>query len=99
MVWSEHIPTTAGISSRSYRLPMHINRREYYYFAILVFLAGFAGSAVLTYRSGQKLYAWKDALLRVTAPGEHDLSLAEPGRYTVFYEYEGVLDGQAYSTG
>jgi hypothetical protein len=72
---------------------------ERYSLALFIFLAGVAGSAVLLYRTNSGAFAWGEALLRVTAPGEHDLTLPDAGRYTVFYEYEGVLGGRRYSTG
>jgi hypothetical protein len=77
----------------------HFDRREGYYLAIVLFLAGFVGSALLTYHSIRRMYAWDESLVRMTAPGDHDLTLTEPGRYTVFYEPEGVLEGRRYSTG
>lgn len=38
-----------------------------------------------------------DSVARVVMPGRHEISLAEPGRYMISYEYESQLDGRVYS--
>ena len=37
--------------------------------------------------------------IQVVVPGTHEIYLAEPGEYTVFYEYRSVVDNKVYSTG
>ncbi|MFC1926234.1 hypothetical protein ACFLWV_00590 [Chloroflexota bacterium] len=37
--------------------------------------------------------------IQVVVPGEHELNLAESGKYTIFYERQSVVDNKIYSTG
>jgi len=37
--------------------------------------------------------------IQVVVPGTHEIYLAKPGRYTVFYEYRSVVDNEIYATG
>jgi hypothetical protein len=66
--------------------------------AVAVCVAGILASAILTARGLAPLYTVTSGLTRVGAPGRHPLTLDEPGSYTVYYEYRGVLDGRAYAT-
>ena len=63
--------------------------------------------AVLVLGAGVGLFAWLliggltdigGSLQRVVVPGEHVLRLDEPGTYTVFNEYNSVVDGKVYSS-
>jgi hypothetical protein len=36
-------------------------------------------------------------MMRVVVPGQADLSLKEPGTYTIFHEYQSTFEGRAYS--
>lgn len=70
--------------------------RWYYALAALVLVAGIA-SWVLLLVGG--LGSFADSLTQVVVPGKHDIALAEPGVYTVFYEHESVVGGRVYATG
>lgn len=37
--------------------------------------------------------------IQVVVPGTHEVQLPKPGKYTIFYEYQSVVDGKVYSTG
>jgi len=37
--------------------------------------------------------------IQVVVPGTHEIYLAKPGKYTVFYEYQSVIDNRIYATG
>ncbi len=39
-----------------------------------------------------------DALLQMLGPGQIEISLDEPGTYTVFHEHESIFEGQYYSS-
>ena len=40
----------------------------------------------------------KDRLQRVIVPGENEIVLSESGEYTIFYEYQSIVDGKSFST-
>ncbi len=66
-----------------------------YILAALIFLTGvgtFAG--FLFYR----LSGLEDKLLTVVVPGAHDLTLNEPGNYTIFHEYCTVVGDEIYAS-
>ncbi|HUU67442.1 MAG TPA: hypothetical protein VMW57_09230 [Methyloceanibacter sp.] len=67
--------------------------RMWYAAAVLVALAGFAVA-------GYRVYSSLDDLMRgmaqVVVPGEAVLAL-EPGRYTIFHEYQSAVGGRIYS--
>ncbi len=68
-------------------------RRLWYLAAVLAALAGFAGGALFGYT---KLDALTRELTQIVVPGEAVLTL-EPGRYTIFHEYQSLVDGRLYS--
>ena len=37
--------------------------------------------------------------VQVVVPGTHEIYLEKPGKYTVFYEYQSVIDNKIYATG
>ena len=37
--------------------------------------------------------------IQVIVPGTHGINLEKPGKYTVFYEYQSVIDNKIYATG
>jgi len=37
--------------------------------------------------------------IQLVVPGTHEIYLEEPGKYTIFYEYQSVVDSKVYSTG
>lgn len=44
-----------------------------------------------------ELAALQTAFIRVVVPGSAELTLNDPGTYTIFHEAESVVDGQLYS--
>jgi hypothetical protein len=70
--------------------------RWYYVLAGLVFVGGMALFAWFLFKS---LSGMGDKLQQVVAPGDTDLTLREPGNYTIFYEYQSVVGDKVYSTG
>lgn len=62
--------------------------RKWYALAVLVFLAGMTVFAVFLFARLSKL---GDDFVRVTAPGQAELTLA-PGGYTIFHERVGMTD-------
>ena len=65
-----------------------------YWLAPLPVLLGLALAAWL----GLSEYAMlRDTIIRFVAPGAVDLTLDEPGSYTIFHEADGVVDGRLYS--
>ena len=37
--------------------------------------------------------------IQIVVPGTHEIELAKPGKYTVFYEYRSVINSKVYMTG
>jgi len=67
--------------------------RWWYLLAISLVAAGFAGMAAFML---PRLLGMADALIQVVAPGEAELTLDEPGTYTVFHERRSVVDDRLY---
>jgi hypothetical protein len=67
--------------------------RVWYVAAVLVALAGFALAGYRVYSNIGDLMSGLD---QVVVPGQADLAL-EPGRYTIFHEYQSTVDGRIYS--
>jgi hypothetical protein len=69
--------------------------RWYYVCAGVVFVAGWVLMALLLikYLSGMGA-----KLQQVVVPGEAEITLREPGEYTIFYEYQSVVGNRVYST-
>lgn len=73
--------------------------RRWYGVAVAVFLIGSLLAGVLAWRFVSGLVNLTDSLTQVVAPGSADLALTETGDYTIFYEYQSVVDGRIYLTG
>ena len=69
--------------------------RWYYALAALVFVAGWVLFALFLYKNLSGMGA---KLQQVVAPGEANLTLREPGHYTIFYEYRSVVGDRVYAT-
>lgn len=69
--------------------------RWYYGLAGFVFLAGGALFALLLFKN---LSGLADKLKQVVVPGKSEITLTEPGGYTIFYEYQSVVGNRVYST-
>lgn len=70
--------------------------RLYYFLAIIVFVVG---CSIFAFYLFKNLGGLVENLTRVIVPGGADLTLSEPGTYTIFYEYQTVIDDEFYSTG
>jgi hypothetical protein len=69
--------------------------RWYYCLSVLVFLVGCVLFAWFLFKNLNGLI---DNLTRVIIPGKTEITLSEPGTYTIFYEYESVVGNKVYST-
>ena len=70
--------------------------RWYLALAGAVLVAGWALFAFFLYKNLTGLGA---KLQQVVGPGQAELTLREPGRYTIFYEYQSIIGDKVYSTG
>jgi len=70
-------------------------RRRYYGLAVLVFVVGCVLFGWFLFRNLNGLI---DNLTRVIVPGKAEITLSDPGTYTIFYEYQSVLDNKLYSS-
>lgn len=70
--------------------------RWYYGLAILAFLVGCVLFAWFLFKNLNGLI---ESLTRVIVPGKTEITLSEPGTYTIFYEYQSVLGNKVYFTG
>jgi hypothetical protein len=64
------------------------------YFLAAIPLLGGASIAVWLALSG--IFELENALTRIVVPGAGELTLDQPGTYTVFHESESVVDGRVY---
>jgi hypothetical protein len=69
--------------------------RGYYALAALVFLAGLGFFVFVLWKG---LTGATSKLQQVVAPGRAEITLSEPGDYTIFYEHESVIGNRVYST-
>lgn len=69
--------------------------RWYYGLAILVFIIGGSLFALFLFKNLNKL---TDSLTQLIVPGKKEVTLSEPGKYTIFYEYQSVVGNKVYST-
>lgn len=69
--------------------------RQWYVFAAVIFVIGIALSVQYVFTSVGEL---GDELPQIVVPGAAELSLQEPGAYTIFHEHESIVDGRYYST-
>jgi hypothetical protein len=70
--------------------------RWYYGLAVLVFVVGAVFFVRILYKN---LSSLTDTLIQVIVPGEKEITLSDVGKYTIFYEYQSVVDGKIYVTG
>jgi hypothetical protein len=74
---------------------VEVPSRWHYAIGVAVLIVGFVIFTVLllTQLTGST------PQIQVVVPGVHEIYLAESGKYTVFYEYQSVIDGRIYLTG
>ena len=70
--------------------------RWYYGLAIAVFIIGESFLAVFLLNS---LSGLTGALTQIVVPVESEIIFQETGKYTIFYEYQSVVDNKLYFTG
>ncbi|MGE5325794.1 MAG: hypothetical protein ACM3NO_02045 [Deltaproteobacteria bacterium] len=70
--------------------------RGYYGLAGAILVAGIALFVIVLWKGISSI---PSRLQQVTAPGSAELTLAKPGDYTIFYEYQSVIGNRVYSTG
>jgi hypothetical protein len=68
--------------------------RAGYFLAPIPLLLGFAVAAWLGW---SEYAALQNAMIRFVVPGSIELTLDQPGNYTIFHETESVVDGRLYS--
>ena len=71
--------------------------RGYYVLAALVLAAGLAGAAVFVVRGISDVTDFMESWTQMVVPGQHELTLAEAGEYTVYHEYRSSIEGKVYS--
>jgi hypothetical protein len=69
--------------------------RWYYGLAGLVFVAGWVLFAVVLFKN---LSGLADKLQQVVVPGNVELTLSKPGKYTIYYEYRSVVGTRIFSS-
>ncbi len=69
--------------------------RWYYGLAGLVFVAGWVLFALFLFKN---LSGLSDKLQQVVVPGNVELTLSQPGKYTIYYEYRSVVGTRIFST-
>jgi len=69
--------------------------RWYYALAALIFIAGETCFFLYLFSNMGSI---GEGLTQVVVPGNSDLVLSETGKYTIFYEYQGAVNGTVYST-
>jgi len=68
----------------------------YYGLAVLIIILGFVAFAGYLFAG---ISSTESGLMQLTAPGDAELSLKEPGEYTIFYESQSYFNGSVYNTG
>ena len=69
--------------------------RWYYGLAGLVFVAGWVLFALVLFKN---LSGLADQLRQVVVPGNVELTLSKPGKYTIYYEHRSVVGTRIFST-
>lgn len=69
--------------------------RWFYALAALVFVGGWVGFGVLLFRN---LWGLGKNLHQVVVPGRAEITLRDPGTYTIYYEHKSVVGDKVYST-
>jgi hypothetical protein len=71
-----------------------VTSRIGYFLAAILLLAGLGGAGYLVW-SG--LSGIGSAIVRVVVPGSGEMTLDEPGTYTIYHETESIIDGRVSS--
>lgn len=73
-------------------------RPSRWYYLLSLFILG-AGTALFLVLLFKGIGGITDKLVQMEAPGTAEMNFSEPGKYTIFYEHQSVLDGKVYNTG
>jgi len=68
----------------------------YYGLAVLVIIIGFVAFAGSIFTG---ISSVESGLMQITAPGNAEMDLKEPGDYTIYYESQSYFNGSVYDTG
>lgn len=69
--------------------------RWYYAIAGVIFVGGWVAFGVFLFTN---LSGMGNKLQQVVVPGKSEITLLDPGAYTIFHEYKSVVGGKVYST-
>jgi hypothetical protein len=69
--------------------------RWYYAIAGVIFVGGWVAFGVFLFMN---LSGMRSKLQQVVVPAKADITLRDAGNYTIFYEYNSVVDNKVYST-
>lgn len=69
--------------------------RWYYAIAGVIFVGGWVAFGVFLFTN---LSGMGSKLQQVVVPGKSEITLPDPGSYTIFHEYKSVVGGKVYST-
>ncbi len=67
-----------------------------YFYAVLPFIAGCVICSLLGVKMVRSIMDAGDAYPRMMAPGVENVTLTEPGDYTIFFEHKSVIGNKAY---
>lgn len=69
--------------------------RIYYGLAGIIFVAGWIFFGLFLFKNIRSI---PDKLQQVVVPGSTEITLSNPGRYTIFHEYHSVVGSRVYSS-
>jgi hypothetical protein len=72
--------------------------RKWYLLAVALIVAGAGLFLWATSRANERFIEVFANMQRVVMPGEHTLTLDEPGQYEVYYERRSEIDGRSFET-
>ena len=56
------------------------------------------GAVLVGFLIGADVLNMQDRLQRVVVPGESEITITESGEYTIFYEYQSIVNSKSFST-
>ena len=67
----------------------------YYGLAVLIIIVGFVAFAGYLFSGASSIGS---GMMQMTAPGNAEMNLKEPGEYTIYYESQSYFNGSVYNT-
>jgi hypothetical protein len=67
----------------------------YYGLAVLIIIVGFVAFAGYLFSAASSIGS---GMMQMTAPGNAEMDLKEPGEYTIYYESQSYFNGSVYNT-